>query len=164
MAKAKVRPIPKGQHTLTPGIAVQGAAAFITFCKKAFGAKELARMHMPDGLVMHADLLIGDSHLMVADEMPAMGNTSAKTLGGSPANLYIYVANCDAVFKKALKAGAAVRMPMADMFWGDRMGTLVDPFGNSWSVATRIQNMTPREQKKRGAAWLAQMAKGPAGA
>jgi len=152
---AKVRPIPKGYHSLTPGLSVQGADAFIKFCKKAFGAKEKLRMPGPGGSVMHAELTIGDSNVMVGEEMP-MGNKSAKTLGGNPIQLYIYVKNCDAVYKKALAAGATVRMPMADMFWGDRMGSVTDPFGNTWGIATRKKNLTPREMKKAGDAFMAQ--------
>src|SRR5262245_25533120 len=128
---AKVRPVPKGYHSVTPGLAVTGADAFIKFCKKAFGAKEILRMPGPGGSVMHAELKIGDSHVMCGEEMPGMGNRSAKTLGGTPIQLYIYVPNCDAVYKKALKAGATVAMPMDDMFWGDRMGSVLDPFGNT---------------------------------
>ena len=158
---AKVRPIPKGYHSVTPGIAVQGADAFIKFCKKAFGAKEILRMPGPGGLIMHAEIVIGDSHLMLGEENPAMGNKSSKTLGGTPVTLSIYVPNCDTVFKKAVAAGATVRMPMADMFWGDRMGSVVDPFGNTWAIGTHIENVTPKEMKKRGAAWMAKMAAGP---
>jgi PhnB protein len=155
---AKVRPVPKGYHSVTPGLAVQGADAFIKFCKKAFGAKEIMRMPGPGGAVMHAELRIGDSHIMCGDEMPGIGNKSAKALGGSPVQLYVFVPKCDAVFKKAVAAGATVRMPVANMFWGDRMGTVVDPFGNTWGIATRIENLTPREMKKRGDAWMKQQA------
>jgi PhnB protein len=155
---AKVRPIPKGYHSVTPGLSVQGADAFIKFCKKAFGAKEVMRMAGPGGSVMHAELVIGDSHIMCGEEMPSIGNKSAKTLGGTPVQLYIFVPNCDAVFKKAIAAGAAVRMPMANMFWGDRLGSVIDPFGNTWGIATRIENLTPREMKKRGDAWMKQQA------
>jgi PhnB protein len=164
MAKKKVRPVPKGYHTVTPGLAVQGADTFIRFCKKAFGAKEVMRMPGPGGAVMHAELLIGNSHVMVNDEMPGMGNKSATSLGGSPATLYIYVEKCDAVFKKAVAAGAMIKMPMENMFWGDRMGVVVDPFGNTWSIASRIEDMSPREMKKRGEAWMKQMARQAPGA
>jgi PhnB protein len=156
MAK-KVRTVPKGYQTVTPGIAVQGAAAFIAFCKKAFSAKELMRMPGPNGSVMHAEIVIGTSHLMVGDEMPGM-NKSAKTLGGSPVNLYLYVDDCDAAFKKAVKAGATVRMPLENMFWGDRMGQVSDPFGHSWSISTHIEDVSNAEMKKRGKKWMAAMA------
>jgi uncharacterized glyoxalase superfamily protein PhnB len=135
---------------------VKDAAAFIRFCKKAFGAREVLRMPGPGGSVMHAELTIGDSHLMVGDEMPGMGNLSAETRGGTPVTLYLYVPKVDAVFRKAVRAGATVRMAVATMFWGDRMGQVVDPFGNVWGIATRVENVSPREMKKRGAAWMAQ--------
>lgn len=147
----KVRPIPKGYHTVTPGLAVPSAAEFIKFCKKAFGATELMRLPGPGGSVMHAEILIGDSHIMVGDEMPGMGSPSAKTLGGSPVNFYIYTTDCDAACKKAAKAGATVQMPPTDMFWGDRYCRLVDPFGNCWALATHIEDVDPKEMKKRGA-------------
>jgi uncharacterized glyoxalase superfamily protein PhnB len=153
----KVRAVPRGYHTVTPGLALRGADAFVVFCKKAFGAKEIMRMPGPGGSLMHAELLIGDSYLMVHDEMPGMGNRSAAALGGTPVTLYIYVENCDAVFKKAVAAGATVAMPMEDMFWGDRMGQLKDPFGNTWGIASRIEDLSPREMKKRGEAFMKQM-------
>jgi uncharacterized glyoxalase superfamily protein PhnB len=156
----KVKPIPKGYHTLTPGIAVQGADGFIKFCKKAFGAKEVLRLSGPGGSVMHAELLIGDTHLMVGDEMPGMGNKSSKSLNGTPLTLHVYVPKCDAVVKKAVAAGATVRMPVADMFWGDRYGTVEDPFGNTWGIATHIEDVTPKEMKRRAAAWMKQMQAG----
>ena len=156
---AKVRPVPKGYHTLTPGLSVRDAGGFIKFCKKAFGAKEVDRMLGPGGSIMHAELTIGDSHIMCGEEMPGMGGKSAATLGSTPVQLYIYVENCDKVFKKAVAAGGTVTMPLADMFWGDRMGSLVDPFGNRWAVSTRIENMSPAEMRKRGKKWMAEMAK-----
>ena len=154
----KVRPIPKGYHSLTPGLSVKGADAFITFCKKAFGAKVISRMPGPNATVVHAELLIGDSHIMVGDEMPGMGAKSAKTLGGTPVSIYLFVPDCDKTFKKAVGAGATVRMPTSDMFWGDRYGQVEDPFGNLWGIATHIEDVSPREMKKRGAAWIKQMA------
>ncbi|MEO7192004.1 MAG: VOC family protein [Vicinamibacterales bacterium] len=155
---AKVRPVPKGYHTVTAGLSVKDAGAFIKFCKKAFGAKEVERMTGPGGGVMHAELIIGDSRVMCGDEMPSIGNKSAATLGGTPVQLYLQVEDCDRVFKKALAAGATVRMPLENMFWGDRMGSVVDPFGNTWGVATRIENVSPAEMKKRAKKWMAQMA------
>ena len=153
----KVRAVPKGYHTVTPGLAVRGADKFIAFAKKAFGAKEVMRMPGPGGSLMHAELVIGDSQVMVGDEVPGMGNRSASALGGTPVTLYIYVENCDAIFKKAVAAGASVRMPMENMFWGDRMGQVVDPFGNTWGIASRIEDLSPREMKKRGEAFMKQM-------
>lgn len=146
---AKVKPVPKGQHTVTAGVCVQGADAFIRFCKKALGARELLRLAGPGGAVIHAELVIGDTHLMVGDEMPAMGNKSAKTLGGTPLTLHMYVEDCDKAFKKAIAAGATALMPPADQFWGDRYGRFADAWGNQWAVATHIEDVTPAEMKKR---------------
>lgn len=154
---AKVRPIPKGYHTVTAGITLAGAAAFIKFCKKAFGAVEVMKLPGPGGTIMHAELTIGDSRIMLGDEVPGCGLKSATTLGGTPINLHLYVADCDAAFKKAVKAGAIVRMPPTDMFWGDRMASLEDPFGNSWSISTHIEDVDPKELKKRAAQFLKQM-------
>lgn len=156
----KVRPVPKGHGSITPGLTVTGADAFIRFCKKVFGAKVETRMTGPGGLVMHAALRIGDSLISVADEVPAMGNKSPKTLGGTSVALYLYTERVDAVFKKAVAAGATVRMPVTDMFWGDRTGTVVDPFGHTWSIATHIEDVTPLEMKKRSSTWVKRMAAG----
>jgi PhnB protein len=156
---AKARPIPKGYQTVTPGVTIKGADAFITFCKKAFGAKVVTRMAGPDGSVMHAELLIGTSHLMIGEEMPSWGATSAATLGGTPVNLYVYVPNVDAAFKKVVNAGAKVVMPVTNQFWGDRMGAVTDPFGNKWTIATHVEDVSPREMKKRGEAWARQSQK-----
>lgn len=145
----KVRPVPKGYHSVNAALTVQGADAFIRFCKKAFGAKEAFRMAAPDGHVMHAELTIGDSRIMVGDEMPGFPQKSAKTLNGTPVNLFMYVEKCDAVFKKALAAGATVVMPLDNMFWGDRYGCVKDPLGNVWGIATHIEDLSPREMKKR---------------
>ncbi|MFN7920417.1 MAG: VOC family protein [Bryobacteraceae bacterium] len=156
---AKVRPIPKGYTTITPGIAIQGADAFIKFCKKAFGAKEIMRMAGPvKGSVMHAEIEIGNSRFMCGDESPSMGNRSAVTLGGTPVTFHIYVENVDKAFPKAIKAGATAIMPPTDMFWGDRYSQVQDPFGNKWALATHIEDMTPAEMKKRGAKWMKAMA------
>jgi PhnB protein len=156
----KVKPVPKGYHTVTPGLSVQGADAFIKFCKKAFGATEVTRMKGPGDSIMHAELMIGDSHIMVGDENPQWGNKSAKTLGGTALTLHIYVPDCDAVIAKAIKAGAVAKMPVADMFWGDRYGTVEDPFGNVWGVATHIEDVDHKEMKKRGAKMMKDMAAG----
>ena len=156
----KVRPVPKGYHTVSPALCVQGADAFIKFCKKAFGAKEIMRMTGPGGSVMHAEIEIGDSRLMVGDENPQWGNKSAKTLSGTPVTLHIYVPDCDAVVAKAVKAGATVGMPLADQFWGDRYGSVVDPFGNVWGVGTHIEDVDDKEIKKRSAKFMKEMAAG----
>lgn len=156
----KVKPIPKGSHSVTPGLSVSNADAFVKFCKKAFGAKELLRLKGPGGSIMHAELLIGDSQVMVGDESPAWGTKSAKTLGGTPVSLYIYTENCDAMFKKAVAAGATIKMPLTDMFWGDRYGQVEDPFGNLWGIATHKEDVDPKELKKRSAAMLKAMSAG----
>ena len=158
MAK-KVRPVPKGYQTVTTSLTVQDADGFIKFCKKAFGATELLRMKGPGGSIMHAEIQIGDARVMVGDEMPGMGKKSAKSLGGSPLTLFMYVPDCDAVAAKALKAGAVTRMPLSDMFWGDRYGTLEDPFGNIWGIGTHIEDVDPKEMKKRSDKLTKDMAK-----
>lgn len=140
-----VEPVPPGMHTLTPHLTCAGAADAITFYQKAFGAVELGRMPSPDGKLMHAMLKLGDSHLMLVDEFPQWGGTSPARLGGTPVTIHMYVADADAAFQQALDAGATVKMPLADMFWGDRYGMLVDPFGHQWSIATHIKDMSAAE-------------------
>jgi uncharacterized glyoxalase superfamily protein PhnB len=153
-----VKPVPAGFHTLTPHLIVRGAAQAIEFYKKAFGAEELTRMPSPDGrTVMHAELQIGDSILFLADEFPEMGARSPKALGGSPVTIHLYVADVDAVFNRAIQAGATAQMPPTDMFWGDRYGKLTDPFGHVWSVATHTEDVPPEEMAKRAQAAFAQM-------
>ncbi len=148
---------------MTASITIGGADGFIKFCKKAFGAKELMRMKGPGGSVMHSELQIGDSRIMVGDEMPGpMGKKSAKALGGTPLTLFLYVPDCDAVVAKAVKEGAVTRMPLTDMFWGDRYGTLEDPFGNIWGIATHIEDVDPKEMTKRSAKMVKDMAKAAA--
>jgi uncharacterized glyoxalase superfamily protein PhnB len=156
---AKVNPIPKGYHTITPGLAVRDAASAIDFYKKAFGAKEKMRMPGPDGKLMHAELQIGNSKIMLGEENPQMNHLSPQTLNGTPVGLYVYVKDVDKVFSQAVKAGATVVMPVTDMFWGDRHGQLKDPFGHSWGIATRKRNLSPKEMKKAGEEWFAQQAK-----
>jgi uncharacterized glyoxalase superfamily protein PhnB len=158
---AKVKPIPEGQHALTPYLVVRGAADAIAFYQKAFGAVELSRMPMPDGkLLGHAHLKIGDSHLFLSDEMPGMGSKAPPSGGGGPVGLHLYVEDVDAAFQRAVAAGATAKMPPTDMFWGDRFGKLTDPFGHDWSMATHKEDLSPEEMKKRGAAAFAEFAKG----
>lgn len=146
---AKVNPIPKGYHSVTPGLAVRDAARAIDFYKKAFGAKEKMRMSGPDGKsVMHAELQIGNSKLMVGEEMPSMGHPSPQALNGTPVSLYVYVRNVDKVFEQAVKAGATVTMPVNDAFWGDRYGQVTDPFGHSWGIASRKRNLSEKQMRK----------------
>ncbi|MGH7131962.1 MAG: VOC family protein [Phycisphaerales bacterium] len=144
--------IPAGYHTLTPHLAVRGAAKAIEFYKKAFGAVELHRSAGPDGkLIMHAELRIGDSPLLLHDEFPESGGLSPTSLEGSPVTLHMFVEDADAVFNKAVAAGAKVEMPMQDMFWGDRYGQITDPFGHNWSIAHRLEDLTPEDRRKRAA-------------
>ncbi len=157
----KVKPIQEGYHTIIPHLTLKGAAAAIDFYKKAFGAVELGRMPMPDGKLGHAHLMIGDSHLFLNDE-PQFPNCtkSPLTLGGNSVVIHVNVEDCDAVFNRAVAAGAQPTMPPTDMFWGDRYGQVTDPFGQRWSIATHKEDVTPEEMKKRGEAMFAQMAQG----
>src|SRR5258706_2892383 len=146
MAKAK-HAVPEGHHTVTPQLTLDNAVQAIDWYKKAFGMEEVARAVGPDGKVMHAELRIGDSRIMMNDAM--MGGKGPKTIGGSPMSLWIYVEDCDALFNRAVGAGAEVRMAVADQFWGDRTGNLTDPHGYSWTIATHKEDLTPEEIKQR---------------
>jgi uncharacterized glyoxalase superfamily protein PhnB len=148
MPNPSVKPIPEGMHTLTPHLVCAGAAAAIDFYKKAFDAVEQGRMPGPDGKLIHAMVRIGDSPLMLVDESPQWGTLGAKALKGSPVTIHLYVDDVDATVERAVAAGARVTMPVADMFWGDRYGTLEDPFGHHWSVATHIRDVSPEEMRK----------------
>ncbi|MCI0663265.1 MAG: VOC family protein [Acidobacteria bacterium] len=148
--KNQVKPIPEGFHTLTPHIVVKGADKAIEFYKKAFGAKEVGRMPGPDGVtIMHADIIIGDSHLMLVDEFPDMGCIGPQSIGGSPVTIHIYVEDADTFYKQAVAAGAQEKMPLTDMFWGDRYGMVSDPFGHTWSIATHKEDLSVEEMMKR---------------
>ena len=153
---AKVKPIPDGFRTVTPHLVVRDAAKAIEFYKKAFGAKELFRMPGPAGKLGHAEIQIGDSRLMLADEFPEFGTKSPQALGGSPVNIFLYVEDADKVFNQAVAAGATVTMPLADQFWGDRYGKFADPFGHQWSVATHVEDVAPEEMGKRAAKAMGQ--------
>ena len=157
-AKKKVAPIPAGYYTLTPYLICRGAAKAIEFYKKAFDAKEKVRMSAPDGSVAHAELKIGNSIVMLGDENPAMGQTAPETVGGTATGLFIYTANVDKAYAKAIAAGARTEQPPTDMFWGDRYAKFSDPFGHKWSMATHIEDLSPKEMAKRGAEAMAQMA------
>jgi uncharacterized glyoxalase superfamily protein PhnB len=157
MAEKSTQPIPVGYSTVTPGLCFSNTAKAIEFYKKAFGAEERERMAGPNGTIMHAEIKIGSSIIMMGDEMPGM-NKSVETLGGSPVAFFVYVADVDAAYAKALAAGAKELMPVDDMFWGDRTGQVVDPFGLRWSLATHIKDMTPDEIRRAGEAWMAKMA------
>ena len=147
----QVQPIPKGYHSLTPYITVKGAVEAIAFYKKAFGATEIGRITMPDGTIGHAELEIGDSKLMIAEENIDWGNLSPKTIGGSAVSLCLYVEDVDAVFAKALKEGATVTgdMEIKNQFYGDRTGSLTDPYGHKWSIMTHIEDVSFEEMQKR---------------
>jgi len=156
MTKA-ASPIPRGFHTVTPHLVIKGAAQAIEFYKRAFGAQVMARMDGPGGGVGHAELKIGDSIIFLADEFPQSPCKSPQTLGGTTATLHLYVPDVDASFKQAVAAGARETMPVTDMFWGDRFGQLADPFGHTWSIATRKEILTPEETDKRAQAFWQQM-------
>jgi PhnB protein len=145
----KVQPIPKGYHTVTPYLIIDGAAKAIDFYKKAFGATELVRMPGPGGKIGHAEIKIGDSPIMMADEHPEMGYRSPKAHGTTPVSILLYVEDADKVFNQAVSAGAKSLRPMKDQFYGDRMGTLEDPFGHVWSIGTHVEDVSPEEMKRR---------------
>jgi PhnB protein len=155
MAKAK-KAIPDGYHTVTPHLILDNAAQAIDWYKKALNAEEVSRAVGPDGQIMHAELRIGDSRIMVNDAM--MGGKGPNAYGGSPASLWLYVEDCDALFNRAVGAGAQVKMPMADQFWGDRCGTLLDPQGYGWSIATHKEDLTGPEMEERQAEFMKQFA------
>lgn len=148
-AAGKVKPIPEDYHSVTPYMVVRGAGKAIDFYKQAFGAKELSRMPGPGGAILHAELKIGDSRIMLTEENPAEGARSPQTLNGSPVKIFLYVPDVDAVHQQAVKAGATSTTPPTNMFWGDRYSELTDPFGHRWSVATHVEDVSPEEMVKR---------------
>jgi len=143
-----VKPIPDGYHSITPFLTVRDAARAIEFYKQAFGALERGVMKAPDGKVMHAELMIGNSIIMLSDEFPEYGALSPQSIGGSGMGLHIYLDGVDAAFDRALKAGAQVEMPVMDQFWGDRYGKLKDPFGHKWSIGTHVKDLSMDEMKR----------------
>lgn len=145
----KVKPIPEGYHSVTPYLIVNGAAKAIEFYKKAFNATELSRMPDANGKIYHAEIKIGNSPIMVADEFPEMNFRSPQAFGGSPISICLYVENVDTLFKQAIAAGAKEIRPLKNQFYGDRSGTLTDPFGYTWTIATHIEDVTPEEMEKR---------------
>ena len=148
----KVNPIPDGYHNVTPYLVIKGAAAAIDFYKEIFGAVEVMRMPMPDGRVGHAELKFGDSHVMLADEFPEMNVVSPTTLGNSPVGLLLYVADVDKTVERAVARGAKITKPIADQFYGDRTGTIEDPFGHKWTVAVHQEDVSAEEMQRRMAA------------
>jgi PhnB protein len=151
----KVKAIPEGYNSITPYLIVDGAAKAIEFYKKVFGAEEMVRMPAPGGRVGHAEIRIGDSMVMLADENPEMNARSPKSVGGSPISLLLYVDNVDKTVEGAVAAGAKLKRPVADQFYGDRMGGIEDPFGHQWYVATHIEDVSPEEMRKRSEAMAA---------
>lgn len=151
---AKVQPVPQGYHTVTPYLSIKGASDAIAFYKKAFGAEEIYRMEMPGNKIGHAELQIGDSRIMLADEndMPDSVSSSPKSLGGTAVGFNIYLPDVDARFKRAVDAGAKVRRHLQDQFYGDRSGTIEDPYGHIWTLATHVEDVSPEELEKRMAA------------
>lgn len=150
--------IPKGYHTVTPSIMVKGAADAIEFYKKALGAQEMSRFKGPDGKIMHAEIRIGDSIMMLGDEMPQHGGKGPKSIGGTPVAFFVYSEDVDSAWKKAVDAGGKPIVPLENQFWGDRTGCLEDPFGHRWWLAQHIKDVSPEELKKGAEAASAQMA------
>ena len=149
---AKAKSIPEGYHNITPYLIIKGAAKAIDFYKQAFGATEIMRMPQPDGRIGHAELKFGDSFVMLADEFPEMQIVGPKTLGNSSVGLLLYVNDVDKTVEQAVALGAMIKKPIADQFYGDRTGTIIDPFGHKWTLALHIEDVTPEEMKRRMAA------------
>jgi uncharacterized glyoxalase superfamily protein PhnB len=145
---AKVNPIPQGYHTITPTLTVEDGPKALEFYQRAFGAEETLRMPGPGGRIMHAEFRIGDSLVMLNEEMPDFGVRGPKSLSGTPVSFYVYVKDVDSAWKRAVDAGAKPVMPLQDMFWGDRMGKLEDPFGHAWNLAQHVGDPTPEEIKR----------------
>jgi PhnB protein len=154
----KVSPIPQGYHTATPYLVVKDAQRALEYYKEAFGATGLKSMTAPDGRIMHAEFKIGDSMMMLSEEMGPC--RSPLSLGGSPVSIFLYVEDVDSVYKQAVSAGAKADLPPQDMFWGDRFGRLTDPFGHDWALATHVEDVAPEEMKERADKAMAQMAQG----
>ena len=151
-----VQPIPEGYRSVTPYLVIKGAKDAIEYYRRVFGATERMRMDAPGGTIGHAELEIGDSLVMLADEFPEMGFRSPKTVGGTPVSLHVYVPNVDEVFGRAVDAGARPLRPVENQFYGDRLGTIEDPFGHVWSIATHVEDVAPEEMKRRSEAMMKQ--------
>ena len=144
-----VHHIPEGYHSVTPYLVIDGAAEALEFYKNAFGATELMRMPAPGGKIGHAEIMIGDSHVMLADEHPEQGHRGPKSIGGTPVGIMIYVEDVDSMFRKAVSLGATETRPVETQFYGDRMGALTDPFGHNWMISTHVEDVTPEEMERR---------------
>ena len=147
-----VKPIPDGYHSVTPYLILNDARAGLEYYKKAFGAHERFKMEGPGGKIMHAEISIGDSVIMLADEFPEMGANSPKTMGGTPVSILLYVENVDQRFKKAVEEGGKIKRDLQNQFYGDRSGTLEDPFGHVWTIATHVEDVAPEEMQRRSEA------------
>jgi PhnB protein len=156
---AKVKPIPDGYRSVTPYLMVKGAAEAIDFYKRAFNARERMRVPGPGGKIMHAEIEIGDSVVMLAEEFPDMGALGPLSIGGTPVGIHLYVENVDAIFKQALSAGAREERPLQNQFYGDRSGSLIDPFGHKWNLATHVEEVSPEELQRRMEQWTKDGAK-----
>jgi PhnB protein len=152
--------LPEGYRTVTPYLSLKGADEAIEWYKTALGAEEVVRMPGPDGKLMHGEIKIGDSMVMLSEEFPQQGHKSPLSLGGSGVSIHLYVPDCDAAYKRAVDAGATSKMPPANMFWGDRFGSFTDPYGHQWSVATHVEEVEPAEMEKRMEAEMKKMAGG----
>ena len=158
---AEANPIPEGFHTATPHLVIRGASDAIEFYKRAFGAEEISRMPGPGGLLMHAEIKIGNSIIMLVDEMPQMERwLSPSSLNGTTMGIALYVEDCDALFQRAVEAGATVSLPMMDAFWGDRYGKVTDPFGHEWEIMTHKEDVSPEEMEERAGQFFANMGEG----
>jgi len=156
--KRSTQPVPPGFHTVTPSLTVRNGSQAIEFYKKALGAEQRMCMTGPDGKITHAELKIGDSVVFLNDENPQMGCKSPQTLGGTSGTFYLYVEDVDKAFQRAVDAGGKATMPVTDMFWGDRFGSFVDPYGHTWGLSTHTQDMTEQEMEEGAKAFYAQMA------
>jgi len=152
-----VKAIPEGYHSVSPALAVDGAGEAIEFYKRAFGAKERNRMPGPEGTIAHAELEIGNSVVMLSDPFPQAAVRTPRELGGTSVGIFVYVEDVDAVFEQAVQEGATVTTALEDMFWGDRFGTLTDPYGHSWSLATHVEDVPPEEMEERSKQAMAAM-------
>jgi|SRR5688572_12639933 PhnB protein len=163
--KRKAAPVPKGYRTVTPHLVLDDCVRGLDFYKKAMGAREKLRMAGPDGKIAHAEIWVGDSIVMLSDEMPPMPGQPGvfkgpKNAGLATGALFLYVKDCDGAFDRAIQAGCTVRTPVMDMFWGDRFGQVIDPFGHTWAFATHLEDLTPKQMAKRQEEFMARMAQG----